>query len=283
MIMDGKQTADKVLSNLARIVADFDLHPRLAVVVVGDDPASRIYVRNKERACKQTGIDFVKVELPEHTSQALLEYNVWHLVNNPNVHGVIVQLPLPGHLNPNVADNIPCRKDVDGLSMKSRQLFYCGDSSSRKYGYHIPCTPAGVMKLLEEYKVDLHGADVCVIGRSDLVGRPLAHLLERENATVTLCHSHTKNLKYHTLRSDVVITAVGKPGIITPDMITPGTVVIDVGISRVDGKIAGDCDPEVEKVAGLFTPVPGGVGPMTVAMLMKNTIDACMEMQNHDE
>lgn len=268
MIMDGKAVADRLLTATGNYIRDKGIRPVLAVVTVGEDPASKVYVRNKMRACERVGIECRRIRLAGDAATSALETVLCGLSTDSTVHGIIVQLPLPPQIDQRVLNYIVPDKDVDGLGAVSMLGLY-----TAKPG-HLPCTPKGIIRLLHEYMVPIAGSDVCIIGRSNLVGRPLARLLEKHNATVTLCHSHTVNLKAHAKQADIIVAAAGAPNLITVDMIKPRAVVIDVGINRAGGKLIGDCAPDVAEAAALATPVPGGVGPMTVAELMDNTLRA---------
>ena len=246
------------------------VRPCLAVIMVGDNPASATYVRNKERACQKVGIDSLPVFLPEDTTQETLNREIDRLNADPAVHGILVQLPLPAHLNEAEAlMRIKASKDVDGFHALNAGFLMRGAPTV------APCTPQGILYMLKKAQVPLNGAHAVVLGRSNIVGKPVAMLLLAENCTVTLCHSHTRNLSDITRQADVLVAAIGRPRFVTADMVKPGAAVIDVGINRVDGKLCGDVDFDpVSDVAGWITPVPGGVGPMTVAMLMENTLEA---------
>lgn len=271
IIMDGKALADKVLAECAERVAeamvDKDRAPVLKIVTVGDDDASRVYVRNKIKACRRVGITCDHVTLGADVSAADMYTTING--NNGSVDGVILQLPVPSRLE--VAadcmfDNMPMRLNVDGMGMQNEGWWYYGCGQS-------PCTALGIMRLLQEYDIDPRGKSVCIIGRSKLVGRPLAAMMTKANATVTLCHSYTRNLETYTRMADIVVVAVGKAGFFTSDMLKPGAVLIDVGINRDSGgKLCGDCTADAYAKAGCYTPVPGGVGQMTVAMLMHNVV-----------
>ncbi|MGN0773172.1 MAG: bifunctional methylenetetrahydrofolate dehydrogenase/methenyltetrahydrofolate cyclohydrolase FolD [Candidatus Ventricola sp.] len=244
--------------------------PHLAVVLVGEDPASQVYVRNKENGCIRAGIRSTVIHLEEDCTQQALEETVRRLNEDESVHGILVQLPLPRHLDEaSVLRLIDPDKDVDGFhAMNSGRLM------NGQPGF-VPCTPLGVMKLLEAYGIDPAGKRAVVIGRSNIVGKPMAMLLLAANATVTICHSRTQNLADITRQADILVAAVGRANFVTADMVKPGAAVIDVGINRVDGKLVGDVDFDaVSQVAGYITPVPGGVGQMTIAMLLANTLDA---------
>ena len=244
--------------------------PGLAVILAGDDPASEIYVRNKGKGCQEVGMHSETIRLPGDVSQAELEAEIDRLNADPGIHGILVQLPLPAHLNEEAAlARILPEKDVDGFHLLNAGRLMTGGAGV------IPCTPRGAMYMIHQTGLALSGLEAVVIGRSNIVGKPMAALLMRENCTVTVCHSKTKNLKEHTRRADILVAAVGKAGFVTGDMIKPGAVVIDVGINRVDGKVRGDVDFEsASGVAGWITPVPGGVGKMTITMLLQNTLEA---------
>lgn len=243
----------------------------MAVIIVGDDPASRVYVNNKKKACAEVGIYSEEYALKESTSQAELISLISKLNERDEISGILVQLPLPKHINEeDVINAISPDKDVDAFHPANVGKIMVGNFD------FVPCTPAGVMELINESGIDIEGKDCVVVGRSNIVGKPQAMLLLHKNATVTICHSRTKDLAQKTRNADILVAAVGIPNFIKADMIKPGAVVIDVGINRLaDKKLVGDVDFEnAEKVAGAITPVPGGVGPMTIAMLMKNTVRA---------
>ncbi|BET25843.1 5,10-methylenetetrahydrofolate dehydrogenase (NADP+) [Limnobacter thiooxidans] len=273
-IISGTELAASIRETIATRAAELTAQghqPGLAVVLVGEDPASQVYVRNKVSACEKAGFKSVMHRMPENTSQDALVGLVEQLNADPTIHGILVQLPLPRHLDSHlVIESISAEKDVDGFHISNAGLLMTGKPLFR------PCTPYGVMKMLELTGIDLRGAEAVVIGASNIVGKPQAMLLLQQGATVTLCNSKTKDLKSHCLRADVLVVAVGRPNMITGDMIKPGAVVIDVGINRLpDGKLCGDVDFEsASEVAGWITPVPGGVGPMTITMLLQNTIEA---------
>lgn len=273
-IISGTELAASIRETIAARAAELTAlghQPGLAVVLVGEDPASQVYVRNKVSACEKAGFKSVMHRMPENTSQDALVGLVEQLNADPTIHGILVQLPLPRHLDSHlVIESISAEKDVDGFHISNAGLLMTGKPLFR------PCTPYGVMKMLELTGIDLRGAEAVVIGASNIVGKPQAMLLLQQGATVTLCNSKTKDLKSHCLRADVLVVAVGRPNMITGDMIKPGAVVIDVGINRLpDGKLCGDVDfDSASEVAGWITPVPGGVGPMTITMLLQNTIEA---------
>jgi methylenetetrahydrofolate dehydrogenase (NADP+) / methenyltetrahydrofolate cyclohydrolase len=271
-IIDGKAIAQQVRSELAVRVQRLKamaVTPGLAVVIVGDDPASKVYVRNKALACRQLDMHSEVHALSADTSQAQIIALVRRLNGDPFIHGILVQLPLPNRMDPRaVIESIAPGKDVDGFHYQNVGALVVGDA-----GFY-PCTPWGVMRMLEEEGVKVEGAHAVVVGRSTIVGKPMAMLLINASATVTVCHSRTPDLGAITRQADILVAAVGKARMIRADMVKPGAVVIDVGINRLpDGKLAGDVDFDpVSRVASLITPVPGGVGPMTIAMLLANTV-----------
>ncbi|OWT65509.1 bifunctional methylenetetrahydrofolate dehydrogenase/methenyltetrahydrofolate cyclohydrolase FolD [Candidimonas nitroreducens] len=280
-IIDGKALSEAIRADVARraqALAARGVVPGLAVVLIGDNPASQVYVRNKAAACEKAGLNSRVLRLPADTSeQALLEV-VQELNRDPAVHGILVQLPLPPHMDAaKVIETIAAAKDVDGFHVSNAGLLMTGKPLFR------PCTPYGIMKILESEQVALRGAEAVVVGASNIVGKPMAMLLLAAGATVTLCNSKTRDLGAQTRRADVLVVATGKPGIVTGDMVKPGATVIDVGINRnAEGKLVGDVDFEsARKVAGAITPVPGGVGPMTIAMLLVNTLEAAERSLQH--
>ena len=268
-LMDGKALARKVREEVAREVAELDHPVGLATVLVGDDPASAIYVGRKEEACAEAGIEAFHHGLDADTSEEELLALVGELNDDDRVSGILVQLPLPPQIDDErVIRAIEPVKDVDGFHPINAGFLLLGRPTLP------PATPAGIMELLREYEVDLTGARALVIGRSNIVGKPISVLLLAESATVTIAHSRTRDLPALARESDVIVAAVGRPSTVTPDMVKAGATVIDVGINRVDCKVVGDVAEEVQEVAGLVTPVPGGVGPMTIAMLLRNTVRA---------
>lgn len=276
-IIDGKALAKKTRANL-KIECDKlkanGITPKLAVIMVGDNPASKVYVRNKSRACNEVGIEYQEYLLGEDSTQEELLELIRKLNKDEQVNGILLQSPLPAHLDINEAfKTITYLKDVDGFNPSSVGKLCIGEDT------FISCTPYGVIKMFEEYNIDLNGKDVVILGRSNIVGKPLIQCCLQKNATVTVCHSKTKNLKEHTKRADVIIAAIGQAKFVTADMVKDRAVIIDVGINRGEnGKLTGDVDFEnVEKKASYITPVPGGVGPMTIAMLMNNVIKATEE------
>lgn len=267
-IMDGKALAARIR---ARVAEDAEALGRLglATILVGHDPASQIYIRHKHAAAGEAGIEPVDVRLPADVSQDEVLERVAELNDDDGIDGLLVQTPLPDHLDePAVQAAVDPAKDVDGLHPLNAGLLYLGRPAL------VPATPLGIMALLEEYAVPVEGARAVVVGRSEIVGRPVAQLLTHANATVTVCHSRTADLGRHTLDADILVVAVGVPGVVAPDMVKQGAAVIDVGMNRTDAGLVGDVDPGAAEIAGHITPVPGGVGPMTVALLLENTVRA---------
>ena len=276
--IDGKAVAAKVRGEIAEEVAALKkqgVQTGMAVVLVGEDPASKIYVRNKGKACAETGIYSEEHVLPENTTQEELLALIEKLNADPKINGILVQSPLPKHLNEAlIVEHIDPKKDVDAFHPVNVGKIMVGNFD------FVPCTPAGVMELLDEYKIDPKGKECVVVGRSNIVGKPMSMLLLHRHGTVTICHSRTQDLAEVCRRADILVAAVGKAGFITPDMVKEGAVVIDVGINRnAEGKVCGDVAPEVMEKASYMTPVPGGAGPMTITMLMKNTLKAA-KLQN---
>ena len=274
-IINGKEISATIRSEIKeateKLVAESGVRPGLAVIIVGEDPASQVYVRNKKRACDEVGFYSESYELPESTTQDELNALVDKLNKSEKIHGILCQLPLPKHLDENeVIMRIDPKKDVDAFHPENVGKIMIGDYS------FLPCTPAGVMALLERSGIDVCGKECVVVGRSNIVGKPQAILLLHANGTVTICHSRTKNLAEVCRRADILVAAIGKADFFTGDMIKEGAVVIDVGMNRrADGKLTGDVDfASVEPKASYITPVPGGVGPMTITMLMQNTLTA---------
>lgn len=279
-IIDGKAVSQFVKDGVKKEVSalgEKGVSVGLAVIIVGNDPASRTYVNNKKKACEATGIISEEYALPENTTMDELLALIKELNAKKSINGILCQLPLPKHLDEKaVIENIDPIKDVDAFHAVNTGHIMIGDYS------FLPCTPAGIMEMLKYYNIEIEGKECVVIGRSNIVGKPMAMLLLQKNGTVTICHSRTKNLKEVTSRADVLVAAVGIPYFVTADMVKDGAVVIDVGMDRnKEGKLCGDVDfAEVEKKASYITPVPGGVGPMTIATLMKNTVTAA-KIQNN--
>ncbi|MPZ43582.1 MAG: bifunctional methylenetetrahydrofolate dehydrogenase/methenyltetrahydrofolate cyclohydrolase [Betaproteobacteria bacterium] len=273
ILLDGKQLAQRVLADLAprvEILKSRGIVPKLTVVRVGDDPASKVYIRAKIRACEQAGVLGDELELPASTLQGEVIDCLDRLNSDAQVHGILVQLPLPRAIDQHaIAAHIAPDKDVDGLNLCNLGRLVQGDAILP------PCTPAGVLRLLDSYRVDLRGKHAVVVGRSEIVGKPMALLLIQRDATVSVCNSKTPDLASFARSADVLVVAVGRAGLVRADMVKAGAAVVDVGVNRLpDGKLAGDVDAAVAGVAGYLTPVPGGVGPMTVAMLIENTVKA---------
>ena len=265
-LIKGKPIAERIRAQVAEDVAAIG-HIGLVTVLVGDDPASDVYIRLKHRAAVEAGIEATDLRLPEETSEADLLAKVEELDADPEVDAILVQLPLPKQIDEaRIIRALAPAKDVDGFHPFNAGQLYLGRRTL------VPATPLGVMSMLTEHRIELDGARAVVIGRSDIVGKPMAHLLMQANATVTICHSHTKDLARHTLDADVLVAAVGVPAMVSPDMVKAGGVVIDVGINRTDAGIVGDVDPGAADVAAYMTPVPGGVGPMTIACLLENAV-----------
>ena len=272
-LLDGKAMSAELRGKLAervRVLKENGITPGLAVILVGHDPASEIYVRNKEKGCEEIGIYSRAIRMEDTATQDELEAEIEELNRDPQIHGILVQLTLPGHLDEQRAlARVAPEKDVDGFHLMNAGSLMTGADGV------IACTPKGALHMIKSTGIDLSGMEAVVVGRSNIVGKPMAMLLLRENCTVTICHSRTKNLAEHTRRADILVAAVGKAGFITADMVKEGAIVIDVGINRVDGKVCGDVDFDaVSRKAGWITPVPGGVGRMTITMLLENTVEA---------
>ena len=276
-IIDGKELAKNIREKLKDEVIELknaDINPKLAVIMVGDDKASKVYVKNKSKACEDVGIEYEEYLLPAETKMEELIELIEKLNNDETIHGILVQSPLPQGLDANIAfRTISPKKDVDGFNPIN-----VGKLSLNQDCF-VSCTPFGVIKMLEAYNIQIEGTHAVVIGRSNIVGKPLVQCLLNKNATVTVCHSRTKNLKEMTKQADILIAAIGKPKFVTEDMVKENAVVIDVGINRLDdGKLVGDTDFEnIKEKASHITPVPGGVGPMTIAMLMHNVVKAAKQ------
>ncbi len=272
-LIDGKALANKVQTEVAeeveRLKQEKNVVPGLAVILVGDDPASHAYVKMKAKACEKVGFYSITHNMPDTISQSEIIQIIEMMNANPHIDGILVQLPLPKHIDTDkILEVIDPKKDVDGF-----HAYNVGRLVTNLDSF-VPCTPFGVMKMFEAYDIDLEGKDVCVVGASNIVGKPMAALLLNANATVTVTHIYTKDLKAHTVKADIVVVGVGVPGLIKEDMVKEGAVVIDIGINRIeDGSLVGDVDfPKVSKKCSYITPVPGGVGPMTIAMLLSNTL-----------
>lgn len=280
-LLMGKEVSARIKQELkseVEALKEYGITPGLAVVIVGDDPASRVYVNNKKKACAECGIYSEEYALPEETTQEELLSLIDTLNKKSDISGILVQLPVPKHIDETTIINaIDPKKDVDAFHPINVGKIMVGNFD------FVPCTPAGVMELIKESGIEISGKECVVVGRSNIVGKPQAMLLLHQNGTVTICHSRTKDLKEHTKKADILVVAVGIPNFVTGDMIKEGAVVIDVGINRLENKkLCGDVEFEsAEKVAGAITPVPGGVGPMTIAMLMKNTVKAAELNKTH--
>jgi methylenetetrahydrofolate dehydrogenase (NADP+)/methenyltetrahydrofolate cyclohydrolase len=281
-ILDGKATRETIFDDLrvrVAALAEKGIVPGLGTVLVGDDPGSHSYVRGKHAACRKVGINSIRRDLPADTGQQKLAEVIDELNADPACTGYLVQLPLPGHLNAGtILERVDPDKDADGLHPVNLGRLVLGEAGA------LPCTPMGIVELLRHHGIELAGAAVTVVGRGITVGRPLGLLLTRrsENATVTLCHTGTRDLAAEVRRADIVVAAAGSPGLITADMVRPGAVVLDVGLTRTDQGVVGDVHPRVHEVAGWVAPMPGGVGPMTVAMLLTNTVLAAERLAGLD-
>lgn len=277
MILDGKKTSELIVKKVAKEVTSLPEPLTLAIILVGNNPASQVYVKNKIKACNEAGIGVKDYRLDENATQREVMQIIHDCNKDVTVHGILVQLPLPSHLDQDLIINaIDPKKDVDGLTLINQGRLFNGMEAI------IPATPKGVITLLQKYFIDISGKNALVIGRSNLVGKPLALLLLQKNATVTIAHSRTSNLKEIAKRADILVAAVGKPLFVTADMVKKEAVVVDVGINKVEGRIVGDVDfQEVKEVASYITPVPKGVGPMTIASLLENIV-CCYKMQVKD-
>ncbi len=281
-LLDGRKVADEMLRKLEKEVNQLKLdhiHPKLGVILVGQDPASLSYIRQKQKACAETGIEWEQFDYMEDVTQEELIEKIEELNADPRFHGVLVQLPLPKNIYaPDVMKTIDPLKDVDGFTAYNLGKMFL----SKEFEHLAPCTPMGVIKLLEYYDIEIKGAEIVVVGYSNIVGIPLSMMLLNRNATVTTCHIDTQDLAAHTRRADILCVAVGKAGLIKEDMVKEGVVVIDVGVNRMEnGKLTGDTDFDaISKKASYITPVPGGVGPMTVACLMENIVKAAKRLHN---
>lgn len=282
-ILDGKETAailrGQISTEVQRLQAEYGVQPGLAVIIVGEDPASKVYVGRKHKACEEVGVYSEVIRMAETSTEEELLTQLDSLNNNPKINGILVQLPLPKHINSErVLNAIRPDKDVDGFHPLNVGALGIGVEGL------VPCTPHGVVKMLEIYDIPVSGKRAVIIGRSNIVGKPMANLLLARHATVTVCHSRTADLPAVAREADILVAAIGKPNFVTADMVKPGAVVIDVGINRMaDNKLVGDVDFEaVKEVAGAITPVPGGVGPLTIVMLLFNTVKATeMQMTNN--
>lgn len=280
-IINGKEISNSLIEkfkkNVDNLRSEYNICPALAVIIVGDNPASKVYVNNKKKVCEKIGIKSYEFTLPTNTTESELLKLIYGLNRREDINGILVQLPLPSHINEKkIIENINPIKDVDAFNEINIGKIMTGNFN------FLPCTPAGIVYLLKESNIKIEGKHCVIISRSNIVGKPLAMLMLHNDATVTICHSKTKNLKEICKTADILIAAIGKPEFISCDVIKPGAVVVDVGINRdINGHICGDVDFEtVKDIASFITPVPGGVGPMTIAMLMKNTITATLLQKN---
>ena len=278
IILDGKAQAAIIKNDLSKrisVLKQRGINPGLGTILVGEDPGSHAYVGGKHRDCAEVGINSIRIDLPSNATQQQVTESITQLNSDSNCTGFIVQLPLPNDLDSNLAlEQIDPRKDADGLHPVNLGKLVLGENAP------LPCTPRGIIELLRAYKIELNGANIVIIGRGVTVGRPLGLILTRktENSTVTICHTGTKNLAQHLLNADVVVAAAGVPHLIKPNMIKKGAAVVDVGITRTDKGLLGDIDPGVKEVAGYFSPMPGGTGPMTRAMLITNVVENAERM-----
>lgn len=271
ILIKGKELSEKIVASIAEEVKNYEKKPGLTVIIVGENPASKVYVNKKKKTAEEAGFNSTIIELPEDVSQQELERHIDELNNDDSVDAILVQLPLPKHINTyDILERIKPEKDVDGFHPVNVGKLVIGLKPLA-----ISCTPYGIIKLLEENKIEIEGKNAVIIGRSNIVGKPMASLLLNRNATVTVCHSKTTSLRRVCMQADILIAAVGREKFVKADWVKPGAVVIDVGINRTEeGKLVGDVDfEEVSKKAGYITPVPGGVGPMTIAMLLSNTLE----------
>lgn len=275
-IMDGKALSEKIYERIKTEVSKLEKKPTLAVIITSDNEAGKIYVRNKKRACENTGINSITVEFDETVSDEEFLSKIDELNKNPEVDAIMVQLPIPSHLDTEkILNSISPEKDADGLHYINAGKLFTGQIPNS-----VACTPKGIIRILDEYGINVEGKHAVVIGRSNLVGKPIAQLLMQKNATVTHLHSKSKNIEFFTKNADIIVVATGKPKMLKGDMVKEGVVIIDVGISRVDGKLSGDVDfDSVAPKASFITPVPKGVGPMTVAMLIQNTLELAKQHQ----
>jgi len=278
-ILDGKLVSNLILEKITGEVCQLPKKPKLTVIMVGEDPASLVYVRNKQKACEKVGIAWQQINLDAaKTTTDTLINEIKKLNSDKNVNGILVQVPLPKHVYlPEVVKAINPYKDVDGF-----HAYNLGKTVlSVQFEELVPCTPKGIIRLLEHYDIDVRGMDATIVGHSNIVGKPISAMLLNRGATVTTCHIDTKDLKSHTKNADLIVVAVGKAGLLSADMVKKSAIIIDVGMNKIDGKLVGDCDFEkIAKKASYITPVPGGVGPMTVACLMENTLIAYKKQLN---
>ena len=281
-ILDGREVSKEMLQKLKHDVDRMKLdhiHPKLAVILVGEDPASLSYIRQKQKACDKTGIEWEQFDYDTGITTDELIDKIEELNNDTTIHGILVQLPLPSHIyTPDVIKAINPHKDADGFTAYNLGKMFI----SPEFEHLAPCTPKGVIHMLDYYQIDVEGKEAVIVGHSNIVGKPLSTMLLNRNATVTTCHIHTQDLAFHTKRADILCVAVGKAGLIKADMVKEGAIVVDIGVNRLEnGKLVGDVEfPEISKKASYITPVPGGAGPMTVACLMENVVTAAKRIHN---
>lgn len=276
-VLDGKLLSSKIKDEVKAGADSYHQTPILAVITIGDDEASKVYVNNKRKGCEYCGMSMMHFDYADSVKESVVIRKIKELNKDKTVNGIILQLPIPKNFDSRkILNTISPFKDVDGLTDISQGKLLTGDAT------FIPCTPKGILEIFDHYKINLEGKNVVVVGRSELVGKPIMLECIKRNATVTMCHSKTNNLSEYTKMADVLIVAVGHKHLIDKTMVKPGVVIIDVGINRIEGKLYGDVNPDVESVASYVTPVPGGVGPMTVSMLLKNTLIA-YELQNNEK
>ncbi|RDU62699.1 bifunctional methylenetetrahydrofolate dehydrogenase/methenyltetrahydrofolate cyclohydrolase FolD [Helicobacter didelphidarum] len=280
ILLDGKSLAQEMQESIATEVQQLSTHgiiPSLAVILVGNDPASQTYVNMKARACKQVGITSILHEMPKNITQQDLITMIENLNQNDKLDGILVQLPLPKHIDTyEILESVCPQKDVDGFHTQNSGKLFSGVKG------FVPATPLGIMTLLKHYNIELQGKNVCIIGASNIVGKPLGALMLNKNATISICHIHTQNIQFYTKNADIICVAVGKPNLITKDMVKEGAIIIDIGITRLEsGKIVGDVDfAHVAPICSYITPVPGGVGPMTIVSLLRNTLESTKNRLN---
>lgn len=283
-ILDGRLVSNSILEKVKKEIDQIpsaNLKPKLAIILVGDNPASLSYIKQKEKAAKETGLEYEQINYSTNVTQDELIKKIHQLNDDPATHGILIQLPLPEHLDvPKILKEINPRKDVDGFHAYNLGKMFL----SKEFETLAPCTPKGIIEILEFYNLDIKGKDVTVIGHSNIVGKPMSIMLLNRDATVTTCHVHTKDLKSHTQNADIVVSATGVPGLLKADMVKPDSIIIDVGCTKVDGKLKGDADFEaLESKVKAITPVPGGVGPMTVACLIENVLLAYNWLQQNPQ
>ncbi len=280
MILDGYETAKKIRQNLRKEIKKEKIKPKLAIIQIGENENSHIYIKNKWKACEEVGISYEYIHEKETIEEETLLKKIQELNEDKSIHGIMIQRPLPKHLNETKLDNaIKPEKDVEGLSARNIKALWDNEEG------FVPCTPKGILRLLKEYQIKIEGKNVVILGRSNIVGKPLAHLFLNENASVTMLHSKSQKIEEYTTHADILVSAVGIPNFITKEMVKPKSIIIDVGITKKDGHILGDVDFDtVKNIASYITPVPKGIGPMTITMLLENVVKACkLEQKNKEE